>query len=619
MPSSMLHADVAASPLQLHVLAGAVPDDIAGHVFVSGVVASPSRPLFTGESVLYRIDFDADAADAVRCTHALLRTPCLCLDEALQADDHGGLLAFRDLGLTRMSPLLGVRAMLGTAPVPLQGRLIVTSDVGRPWEVDPISLELVTPIGKVDEWQGAVPAPWLFPLIMTSAHPAEDPHTGELFTANYAAASAGGDFFHLVRWRAPGPVEHFRIVDSNGDPLQIEQCVHQIAVTRDHVIVQDSAFLFEMRQIVIDACEQLIPTLPLRRLLGGRETLPHRPTSVFYIIHRRDLDGGGGPADAPTPVPAVRVELPGESVHFLAQYDDSDGGSLTLIVPHTPTMDVSETIRRGDRMLDGGLASEYAGLPTPCALTPGTIAVHTIDPRTGSVTLTRTVVDDALWGLGLNTPAPADPTLPIETVYFNTSGFFRELVPQRLVRAYAERVDEALMPDGRSPHLLALAVATGQLARYACPHGWALLSPIFVPRGGDPTSRAGYVVCIAHAAANVPRGPDTSGEEVWIFDGDDITRGPICRLGHPSLDFTFTVHASWTPTLRPSPRDVQVSITDDLDLEWVIQRSFGAASLSETFNSVLGSTLQHDVVARLLADHVFPRFDPKRQGPATTR
>jgi len=521
--------------------------------------------------------------------------------------EHGGLLGFRDLGLTRLSPLLGVRTMLGTATVMLGDRMIVTSDVGRPWEVDPITLELVTPLGKLDEWQGAVPAPWLFPLVLTSAHPAEDRATGELFTANYAAIGSGGAFFQLVRWRGPGALEHFQPVDDHGEPVLIEQCVHQIAVTREYVILQDSAFLFEMRQMAMDALQGLIPGVALRGLLGGRGMLAQRPTSVFHIIRRRDLAGGGGPVDAPRPVPSVRVEIPGESVHFFAQYEDDDG-ALTLIVPHTPTLDVSECIRRGDRMLDGGRADEFAGLPAPCALTPGTIAVHTVDPRSGAVRSTRTVVGEQLWGLGLATRAPEDPRRPLEVVFFNTSGFFRELVPQRVVKAYAGRVDEALMPDGRSPHLLAFEVASGELTDYMCPNGWALLSPVFVPRRGDPTERAGYVVCVAHAAANVPREVDTSGEELWIFASEDIARGPICRLGHPALDFSFTVHATWVAALRASPRDYRVAIAEDLDLDWVVQRSFGAASFWGSFSAAVGMAMQHDVVGRLLAEHVFPRF-----------
>jgi hypothetical protein len=107
----------------------------------------------------------------------------------------------------------------------------------------------------------------------------------------------------------------------------------------------------------------------------------------------------------------------------------------------------------------------------------------------------------------------------------------------------------------------------------------------------------------------VPRPPGTSGEELWIFDAQDITRGPICRLGRPDLDFAFTVHAAWVPTLRPSPRDYRVSAAQDLDLEFLHHQSFGAMSFSGIFSAAIGAAMQRDVVTTLLAEHVLPHFE----------
>lgn len=599
-----LHGGPVTRPLQL--LAGALPAGLGGHLFVSGAIADPGRPAFTGEGVLYRVDFTADGASLTR---AVLRPPCFHADHALRDSDHGSLLQFHDLGLTRLSPLLGVRTVLGTAPVALPDRMIVASDTGRPWEFDPRTLALVTPLGRVDEWRGAVPAPWLFPLLLTSAHPAVDPATGELFTANFCNPGAQPEFCHLVRWSGPGPLEHFLPLDDRGEPIVIHQCVHQIGVTRNHVILQDSAFVVEMQQMLADAVDLLLPGAPIQSLLDVPVS-PHRPTTVLYLIPRAALTrGSGGPVDAPTPVRALRVELTGESVHFFADFDDDE--HLTLVVPHTPTLDVSEWIREGERMLDGGRADALADLPAPCALTPGTIAVHTIDTTTGRLLSSHRVTDETTWGLGLGTPAPADPGQPLTTLFFNTSGFFPELIPRRLLRAYADRIDIAALPiaDGRPPRLLAFELASGQLTSWDCPPGWCILSPCFVPRDGDPRSHAGHVVCLAHAGPSVPRPPGTSGEELWIFDAQDITRGPICRLGRPDLDFAFTIHAAWVPTLRPSPRDYRVSAAQDLDLELLHHQSFGALSFSGAFSTAIGAALQRDVVTALLAEHVLPHFE----------
>lgn len=614
MPTSMLSTggeDMMATDrvLRLNVLSGALPADIYGHMFVAGSIATPGRPAFSGEGTVYRVDI---AADGVSLKQTVFKPPCFLADQALQAEQQGGMLGFHDLGLTRLSPLMGVRTVLSNSPIALRDRMIITTDAGRPWEFDPVTLELVTPIGKADEWRGAIPVPWVFPLFLTSAHPAEDRQTGELFTANYANPGAGNPgFTHLVRWHKGGALEHFAIIDEHGDPVVIEQCIHQVALTRNYVILQDSAFVVEMRQMVFDAAELMLPGLPIRDLFGGAQMRAQRPTTVLYLIPRKALrPRSGGHVEEPTQVRAVRVEIPGESVHFFAQWDDSE--ALELIIPHTPTLDVSEWVHEGEVMVDGSRAtSEIAGMQIPCALTQGSIAVHSIDPRTGELLGARIVRNDETWGLALGAHAPGPQDRRLEVLYFNTSGFAPELVPQRVLKTYQDRVDSALMPvkTGRPPRLLAFEIATGKLTSYLCPRGWSMLSPTFLPRRGGSGPRDGYIVCLAHSADSVPRPQGTSGEEIWIFDAADITAGPLCRLGHAELDFAFTVHSTWVPELRPSSRSYRVSIADDLDLQGLTSRSFGQLAFWDLFASAVSGAMQHGAVHDLLAADVLPYFD----------
>jgi carotenoid cleavage dioxygenase-like enzyme len=616
MPTSMLSTggeEVMAThrTLELRTLGGMLPDDLVGHIFVAGSIATPGRPAFSGEGTVYRMDFtDCE----VKLKQAVFRPPCFMIDHALQDSERGGLLGFHDLGLTRLSPMLGVRTVLSNSPVQLGDRMLITTDAGRPWEFDPVTLELVTPIGKTDEWIGAIPAPWVFPLLLTSAHPAEDRRTGEFFTVNYANPGAGNPgFTHLIRWHNRGHLEHFQLIDSNtGDPVVIEQCVHQVAITKNHIVLQDSAFVVELRQMAFDAAELLLPGIPVRDLLGGSQMRAQRPTTVLYLIPRKRLrPRSGGPSDHPTHIPCMRVEIPGESVHFYVQYDDDE--KLEVIVPHTPTLDVSEWVREGELMVDGSRATEeIAGMQIPCALTQGTLAVHHIDPRTGELLAARLTRSDETWGLALGTHAPGPQEKPIEVVYFNTSGFAPELVPQRVLKAYQGRVDAAIMPvkTGKPPRLLSFEVATGKIESYLCPRGWSMLSPTFVPRrGGTGGPRDGYLVCLAHSADSVPRPHDTSGEEVWVFDAADLAAGPICRLGHPELDFAFTVHSTWVPELRPSRRDYRVNIAEDLDLNHVTRRSFGQLAFWDIFSAAVSAAMQHDTVNQLLHEDVLPHFD----------
>jgi carotenoid cleavage dioxygenase-like enzyme len=614
MPTSMLSSGAEdleglARELELSAISGQVPEDISGHLFVAGSIASLGRPAFTGEGTIYRFDLEPGR---VRLKQNIVRPPCHFADRA--ASSYGELMEFRDFGLSRISPLLGVRSVLSNSPIPLGGRMVITTDAGRPWEFDPVSLELVTPIGKADEWLSAIPVPWPFPLVLSTAHPAEDTSTGEVFTVNFSNPAPGGaaGFSHLIRWMGK-QLEHFSLIDEHGEPVQIYQCIHEIQVTKHWVLIQDSAFVVELRQMALDVLAQVLPVGPLRELLGSHTMRTQRPTTVIWAVRRKDLrPRSGGFADLPTPVVARKIELAGEAVHFYADFDDGDGEEVTLIVPHTPTLDVSEWIQEGDDLLGGGDAGlEVAGMQVPCALARGRVGVHVVRPRSGAVVSSRYIESDETWGLALATFAPRGQDKPIEVMFFNTSGFAPELMPARLLTAYASRVDLASLPlaDGQPPRLLDVEVATGELKSWTAPNGWSLLSPNFIPRrGGANGPRDGYVAVLAHSSETVPRERGSTGEELWLFDAQDITKGPIVRLGHAELDFAFTIHGSWVPELRPSRRDYKVDVRGDLDLEFIRQRALGSIAFSSIFNETIGRLMRSDDVESLLTMAVFPHF-----------
>ncbi|MFP2933829.1 hypothetical protein ACLESO_53605, partial [Pyxidicoccus sp. 3LG] len=72
---------------------------------------------------------------------------------------------------------LGIQETPNTAPFLVEGErmLLVTTDAGRPWAIDPKTLKARTPLGYRREWTRAIPAPWAFPLLQGTAHPAVAP------------------------------------------------------------------------------------------------------------------------------------------------------------------------------------------------------------------------------------------------------------------------------------------------------------------------------------------------------------------------------------------------------------------------------------------------------------
>lgn len=198
--------------LSLRVLAGKIPTDLHGHVYLNspcGTVNSTTPfpkylpngqingewgdMLFNGDAMLFR--FDLDQPGTVSVKSAILRTPCFWADEATKYgtsyyDQH---LYFKSMGIGRTSLKLGVRNQVNTALTLFRfaddqpTRVTANFDVGRPFELDPVSLQLKTAIGSNAEWKPEFPlvAEQVFPMIQSTAHPSFDPMTREFFTVCY--------------------------------------------------------------------------------------------------------------------------------------------------------------------------------------------------------------------------------------------------------------------------------------------------------------------------------------------------------------------------------------------------------------------------------------------------
>ncbi len=188
-----------------------LPHDLQGHFLAIGPSGSPDSPpvpgseqvvwvskdgwtpLYNGDGLVYRVSFKEG--------HASLKTrfikpPCYYADQATTAENkqerYQGL-EFQSLGIARASlNKLGIRNQVNTALVPFRlpgdksDRLLVTWDIGRPYEIDPQTLETLNPVGNNREWSDVLPSQPAQPFkqIMSSAHPVADPLTGEIFTVN---------------------------------------------------------------------------------------------------------------------------------------------------------------------------------------------------------------------------------------------------------------------------------------------------------------------------------------------------------------------------------------------------------------------------------------------------
>ncbi len=625
--------------VRLEVFEGTLPADAVGHVFFvapAGTVDTDGLPdpsgntVMAGDGMVCRVDLDGTHA---RMTTRLAKTPDLYADQAAQSDERFRSFRFVSSGIARVSRL-GARVFANTALVPLARageapRLLVTYDAGRPFELDPVSLELVTPVGSYAEWRPSTFDRQPFPLVLSPAHPAYDPSDGTLFTVNYSrsawsmffaslpalrflgaagatalgamtglvdAASRVGlplrrrlrrrrwrarkglhhlmdlvghlplvpeDFTELVRWDGEGCLERFRLVlPAEGNTrVAITQSIHQVAVTRRHVVILDTAFKIGPEQGFNDP----IPGVDfVDRLFRWLVTSPQRSETTFYVVRREDLKTGR------QDVPATRVTLPLEADHFVADYEDE--GGIVVHVAHAPATDLAEWVRPYDRSAfsERPLDPRVHGMMAVGAMDLGRIGRYRIDPQAGSVVESEVIADEKLtWALALYAgPKLTEATTPperVEKMFWVSEGYFEELATRFVWELYDEyphrlvplpRLREIAREGGRPCAVLAVQTS-GPLRiadSFVMPHGTMIGSLQWV---GSAEERGGYLLATVYTMNQT---------ELWMFDGDALGQGPLAKLRSPApggIPIGFSLHSAFLPELRARESDYRVKAEHD--------------------------------------------------------
>ncbi len=513
--------------------------DLEGHAFtIAPLPMSAEGPLLAGDGMVYRVSFDPTAATL---TTRLVRTDCFELDQATLGDEE---LGFKDLALIRSSSAFGIRNFANTALQPIQdGRMLITYDAGRPWEMDPSTLDIITPVGLLDQWEPffppLTPALNFFPLSMTSAHPAYDPDERRTYLVNFASVVEGVNtpaFTKVLWWDGDAEPSSCRIVDENGEPAVIRMACHQMNVTENYLILIDTAFQMEAETLYADE--------PV--------TIAALPETAMLIIRKTDLVDGGQAV-------ARRAVVPIEAGHAVTLRDDADG--IRIMISHTNAFDPSEWVTPSDVVYGEGtkVDPDIVGLLAQPA-DRSVVGRYRIDGETGEVLESDRFSDPESWALVLYSQDPRRPGDRFGKLYWGTFGFDSEFLTERYMNAYGSHPErqvaiEDFPGEKRPSQLIRLDVDALEIEdRFVMPLGYLGLSPTFVPRtGGGPDE--GYVLFFVLSDHE---------DEIWVFDSQNLGQGPLCRLGHPDLNFAFTLHTAWMPSVeaQTSPPYV-VSKTDD--------------------------------------------------------
>jgi Retinal pigment epithelial membrane protein len=618
------------------------PKDLCGYAFYVAPVPPQldNNPIqfqlsnymsLNGDGMIYRLGF---SNGKVSLKSRLMKTPCYYADIATQILPKFDRVGFRflDGGMVRHSVSLGTRNQANTALLATRDRLIVTFDGGRPHVIDPDTLEILEPVGQASDWISLAPS-WIphrfkqiFQPYSNPAHPQCEHCLNEehsdfnevdgLFSVNYSQGLSllrsidlfrqwlrqtlgikgkvlrwsWGAFTDLIRYRfeknQDKSWQKIRLFLPNGEPVVIEQSVHQMALTEDYILIGDIAFEIEVSQIFGPYFWGYIffylrnfsrRYLKFSRKLGYWISLrflalvPPFPFAHLYLISRSELDKAL--INNEERVTAKKVCLPREVSHFVVDYQNPND-IITLHSAHSVGWDVTEWIDEYDQSVGdhstGADKKELrvdalkGTLPGPVDL--NLIARYEIDGQTGTVLKIEYVSDPGenktgrnTWSLSVNThrnlerDQQTERAKSIKNIYWMSWGFSWEMIPDRIYLAYKDRdvrtlPIEALPPSEDKPmSLLRFDTEVVEIVdSFEFPIGCFARSPQFIPSSqpcpiGQDESVHGYISCAVMADDEI----GNANDEFWVFHADDFINKPFYRLRDPSVVLGLTIHSTW--------------------------------------------------------------------------
>jgi hypothetical protein len=690
--------------IDLQVFEGEIPSDIYGHVYINSPCGSVNGPtpapqywpngepcgewsdmLFNGDGMVFRFDLNPGQ---VHVKSGLLRTPCYWADEATKygTDYFNEGKYFKSYGMARMNLAFGSRNQVNTSlnlfkfAADSPTRVTVNFDAGRPFELNPETLQLKTPIGWNKDWRQEMPLVLenTFQLTQTSAHPSFDPYTQEFFTVcfkkglatlifskefndllekfenlikdevewlekalssvkmaaekfvrlieefvKHLFGKAQGehdhafdlekavadldrekhsilDEFHmednvwLMRWKDDGAIESWRLLDADtGEHLVINQTMHQTNFSKDYIVLVDSSLKF-----ALDILEnEPFPGFPwLSRALRRLTSKTIEPNTPLYIIDRRDLIPGAPTANAKQ----FMVDL--ETVHFYVDYENPND-QITIHTAHNCTVCAAEWVRSYDTL---AIDPERPALPNTLGLIAcgemdiGRIGKFIVDAK-NAVVVKKTIIKEMgfetkeqfdnheikahTWSVGLTTyrdyVSAEKVNAQLRQLYWQSYGLDYRMLTNFIKELYSDYEHRAIPVDdmmyytkGGVPFaLLRQNTVTMTLDDYYLfKMNQNMRSLQFVPRqrpaGEEPPhdiQMDGYILCTMINGPEDLEGPDEYTREIWLFDAADLKKGPVCKLHHPALNYSFTIHSTWAPDCKNAETNYHIDIRKDYD------------------------------------------------------
>jgi hypothetical protein len=289
-------------------------------------------------------------------------------------------------------------------------------------------------------------------------------------------------------------------------------------------------------------------------------------------------------------------------IHLIPEYENPNDQIMVYML-HTPATNTAEILRSYDRDLNGNLFPKHLiGYGTLPVLDLSSIGKHVIDVSRSEVIRSEYISEmPYCWGPYLYTymGRQIEPYHG-QDLFIMFKGFSRDILPKRIFNAYKDvatrrvPLEEMISGEGLHHNNSICRITTAKFAiadAYVFPDR-VLLYTIATLNSKDQEG-TGYV--IAGVVTDRAAGERSSGHEYWIFNASDLAKGPICKLGHESLNNSTLFHALHIPRTAAKELDQK-----EVSYQIPIREDYPKEELEKWDISVL----------ECFEDVIWPLFDP---------
>lgn len=535
-------------------ITGKWPENLVGHVYIIAPFHRPNdRHLFAGEGVIAKWDLQPQENKIIVHSRKL---------KTWDGFWHALSSPLSDLLPEAFFParigLIGVGELANTAIINLDGRLLLTADAGRYWEVDAETLETITPVGYFDEHIVSIPLSF-FPLVANTAHPFYDPDEKQLITCELKSFPRIRRLFadmvssaHVIQWDGEGTLKNWRL-----DGASLDGSSHTVMVTKESIMIPDMPFQMGVATLL------------------GLKVAPEKayPKTQIHLVNRDDLQ-----ADRKT-VPSRLITFAGDSYHFLWNYHQIES-KIYCVAVQQATLSVSDAIKPRDveHFTGDRYNRDYYGIPWMFGFDPGVLRKVAI--QDAEVVEEEAFIHPGWFSTTLFTADPREQFTPqgYSAIYQAYGGYHRALLSRRQYLCFRDHPNRILtdeqLPDHDLPSVLAKVpwsanwqeltekIANEQAANpdthvshlgkglvdfYVFPEGYILDSVQFIPH----EQNQGYI--FATVLSN-------EGYQGWLFNKENLNQGVVAKLSLPAdIDFGFTLHSDYFEKIIPRKSNYNVN------------------------------------------------------------